>query len=234
MKRILSLVMVIFLLSACLCSCGKEEKTDYYMIGYEAVEAGKYEKALENFEKAAEKGDDQAAKAAKIVSSYLDAKEAYEVGDIEGAKKFLSEMPADYKYYALSDEADALKQKVYGHIPVDEEETDEAQDEEELSEDKSEENSSEETAGSPEKDEPENQEDSAPASAKANEFTPQQAMAYVSAKYGVQGDLGMGLEPSYTEDGEIYYEIVADIGKNGESNIKKLRIFSDGTIKEQT
>ncbi len=216
MKRILSMVMVIFLLSACLCSCGKEEKTDYYMIGYEAVEAGNYEKALSNFEIAAKEGDDQAAKAAKIVSSYLDAKEAYEVGNIESAMNFLNSMPSDYKYYAIADDVDTLTRKVYGYVPQEAEDSEEADEAEEAQEEDTEE-----------------AEVSAEVSKKSQEFTAQQAMAYVSAKYGVQGDLGMGLDPSYTEDGEIYYEIVADVGKDGESDIKTLRIFSDGTILEK-
>lgn len=216
MKRILSMVMVIFLLSACLCSCGKEEKTDYYMIGYEAVEAGNYEKALSNFEIAAKEGDDQAAKAAKIVSSYLDAKEAYEVGNIESAMNFLNSMPSDYKYYAIADDVDTLTRKVYGYVPQEAEDSEEADEAEEAQEEDTEE-----------------AEVSAEVSKNSREFTAQQAMAYVSAKYGVQGDLGMGLDPSYTEDGEIYYEIVADVGKDGESDIKTLRIFSDGTILEK-
>ena len=216
MKRILSMIMVIFLLSACLCSCGKEEKTDYYMIGYEAVEAGNYEKALSNFEIAAKEGDDQAAKAAKIVSSYLDAKEAYEVGNIDSAMNFLNSMPSDYKYYAIADDVDTLTRKVYGYVPQEAEDSEEADEAEEAQEEDTEE-----------------AEVSAEVSKKSQEFTAQQAMAYVSAKYGVQGDLGMGLDPSYTEDGEIYYEIVADVGKDGESDIKTLRIFSDGTILEK-
>ena len=215
MKRILSLVMVIFLLSAWLCSCGKEEKTDYYMIGYEAVEAGKYEKALDNFEIAAKEGDDQAAKAAKIVSSYLDAKEAYEVGNIDSAMNFLNEMPSDYKYYAIADDVDTLTRKVYGYVPQ------EAEEEENEETDETEGTEKEET------------EEAVEASKESEKFTAQQAMEYVSARYGVQGDLGMGLDPSYTEDGEIYYEIVADVGKDGESDIKTLRIFSDGTILEK-
>lgn len=233
MKRIFSIILVSVLLVTCLCSCGKDEETNYYMKGYEAVEAGNYETALEHFEKAAEAGDDQAVKAAKIVSSYLNAKEAYDVEDIDGAMRFLEDIPSDYKYYAIADDVDSLLRKVYGYVP------------EEIGEDepdKKEESESDEAKKSEEEDEPEDvkdaeaddtAEDAAPASAKAEEFTAEKAMEYVSAKYGVQGDLGMGLEPSYTDDGKIYYEIVADVGKDGQSNIKKLRIFSDGTITEQ-
>ncbi|MBR5219254.1 MAG: hypothetical protein IKV89_05940 [Clostridia bacterium] len=212
MKRILSIIMAIALLLACLCSCGgKEEKTDYYMIGYEAVEAGNYEKALSNFEIAAKEGDDQAAKAAKIVSSYLDAKEAYEVGDIDSAVNFINSMPSDYKYYAIADDVDTLIRKVYGYVPKEPEDSQEAEETEET----------EET------------EASADVLEDGENFTAQKAMEYVSAKYGVEGDLGMGLDPGHTDDGRVYYEIIADVGKDGESDIKTLRIFNDGTILEK-
>lgn len=229
MKRIFSIVLALVLLVTCLCSCGEDKETNYYMKGYEAVEAGKYDKALEYFEKGAEDGDDQAAKAAKIVSSYLNAKEAYDVEDIDGAMKFIEDIPSDYKYYAIADDVDSLIRKVYGYVPEEISE-DEPDEKEEENRDDTDENDSDEIKDETDTDQTE---DAAPASAKAKEFTAEQAMEYVSAKYGIQGDLGMGLEPSYTDDGEIYYEIVADIGKDGQSNIKKLRIFSDGTITEQ-
>ena len=214
MKKILSIIIVMTLLSVCLCSCGgKEEKTDFYMIGYDAIEEGEYEKALSNFEIAAKEGDDQAKKAAKIVSSYLDAKEAYEIGDTDSAMKFIDSMPSDYKYYAIADDVDTLVRKVYGYVP---EATDDSQAVEETQETEGAENEETETADD--------------GSEEVVDFTARKAIEYVNEEYGIEGDLGIEPEPGRTDDGRFFYEIVADVGKDGESDVKTLRIFNDGTI----
>lgn len=111
-KGLLSLLVGI--LALLLVSCG--ETVDHYMEGYDAVDAGHYEEALLHFQKAADQGDEQAATAADIVSGYLNAQEAYELGDLESAKVFLEDLPENYKYYAIGEDVDSLRQKVYAGI----------------------------------------------------------------------------------------------------------------------
>ena len=113
MKRLVCILLAVLTAAAVLPGCGKKEEIDYYMQGYDAVKAGKYEEALAAFETAAKQGDDQAETAAEIVSGYLNAQEAYMLGDLESAKAFLKEIPENYKYYAIGTDIDALRQKVY-------------------------------------------------------------------------------------------------------------------------
>ncbi|MBE5039743.1 tetratricopeptide repeat protein [Ructibacterium gallinarum] len=113
MKRLVCILLAVLAAAAALSGCGKKEEPDYYMQGYDAVKAGKYEEALEAFETAAKQGDEQAETAAEIVSGYLNAQEAYMLGNLESAKAFLKEIPENYKYYAIGEDIDALRQKVY-------------------------------------------------------------------------------------------------------------------------
>ena len=93
MKRLVCTVLTAALAVSALAGCGGKDKTDYYMKGYEAVEEGRYEEALKDFQTAAKAGDSQAQKAADIVSGYLNAQEAYALGDAEGAKAFSKDIP---------------------------------------------------------------------------------------------------------------------------------------------
>lgn len=114
MKRVVCTGLAVILAAALITGCGKKDETDYYMKGYDAVKEGRYQEALEAFQTAAKDGDDQAQKAADIVSGYLNAQEAYLLEDVSGAKEFLQNIPADYKYYAIGEDIDALRRKVYG------------------------------------------------------------------------------------------------------------------------
>ena len=111
--RLVCTVLAAALAVSALAGCGRKNKTDYYMKGYEAVEEGRYEAALKDFQTAAKAGDDQAQKAADIVSGYLNAQEAFALGDAEGAKAFLKDIPEDYKYYAIGEDIDTLRRRVY-------------------------------------------------------------------------------------------------------------------------
>ena len=113
MKRLVCTVLAAALAVSALAGCGRKNKTDYYMKGYAAVEEGRYEAALKDFQTAAKAGDDQAQKAADIVSGYLNAQEAFALGDAEGAKAFLKDIPEDYKYYAIGEDIDTLRRRVY-------------------------------------------------------------------------------------------------------------------------
>ena len=126
-KKFFIFVYAILILSL-LNGCGKKDETDYFLEGYDATEIGKYEDALKYFETAAKKGDEQAQKAADIVSGYLNAKEAMELGNIDSAKDFLSKIPADYKYYPIAADINALRLSVYGadNVPKSNAETSEA------------------------------------------------------------------------------------------------------------
>ncbi len=106
---VMAAVMVLLSLSA----CGKREEIDYFMEGYDAVKEKRYEDALQNFQEAAKQGDGQAETAAKIIDGYFRAREAFQVGDGESAKEFLAALPENYRYYAISEDIEALKRLVY-------------------------------------------------------------------------------------------------------------------------
>lgn len=114
-KIIFTILISMFSLSL-LCSCGKDD-IDYFSKGYAQVENGQYKAALESFLIAAEQGDDQAKKAADIVSGYLNADEAFAIGDIEAAKAFLESIPENYEYYDIAEDIDSLRRKVYSYNP---------------------------------------------------------------------------------------------------------------------
>lgn len=197
MKKISWFLVCVVLMLTIVAGCkNNEPQIDYYSQGYEAVEDGDYEEALDAFLMGAQEGNEQSKKAADIVSGYLNAKEAFDLRDIDNAKNYLDKLPSDYKYYAIAEDIEELKQKIKEYEK---------------------EYESKEPEKEPEK--------------KDEEFTAQKAMEFVKKKYGVEGDLGEGLDPSYTQDGKKYYQLVADIGKE-ESNIKTLRIYADGRIEE--
>lgn len=93
--------------------CGADKEIDHYMEGYNAVKAKDYEAALESFRLAAEEGDSQAATAAEIISGYFHARDAAQLGDYESAKAFLKDLPDNYKYYAIGEDIDSLRRRVY-------------------------------------------------------------------------------------------------------------------------
>lgn len=115
-KKIFFAALIAILSVGLLCSCGKDD-IDYFSKGYTQVENGQYKAALESFLIAAEQGDDQAKKAADIVSGYLNADEAFAIGDIESAKAFLESIPENYEYYDIAEDIDALRRKVYSYNP---------------------------------------------------------------------------------------------------------------------
>ncbi len=118
MKRWISLFVAVVLAGSMLVGCGKTD-TDYYMKGYDAMANGRYRNALTYFEKAAKAGDTHAEEAIKILKGYLNAEEAWNVGDIDAAKAFLETIPQTYKYYSIGEAVDLLKWKVYGGKPED-------------------------------------------------------------------------------------------------------------------
>lgn len=127
MKKALYIILCAALALTFLVGCGKKDKPDYFNVGYAAVENGKYTDALEAFKKAAAEGDEQAQKAADIVSGYLNAKEAADLGNTDSAKDFLSKIPSDYKFYPISGDVNALRLKVYGSNTAAKEAADEAE-----------------------------------------------------------------------------------------------------------
>lgn len=132
-KRVLAVVMAAYLAAGALSGCGGK-KTDHYMVGYDAVKEKRYEDALESFRLAAAEGDEQSRRAADIVAGYLNAKEAFRLGDIESAKAFLEEIPENYKYYAIGEDIDALRRSVYGYQPTEPEPSETPAEDEEASE----------------------------------------------------------------------------------------------------
>lgn len=127
MKKALYVILCMTLAMTFLAGCGKKDDTDYFDEGYTAVENGKYKDALEDFKKAAAQGDEQAQKAADIVSGYLNAKEAADLGNTDSAKEFLSKIPSDYKFYPIAGDVNALRLKVYGSDAAAKDAADEAE-----------------------------------------------------------------------------------------------------------
>ena len=127
MKKALYVILCMTLAMTLLAGCGKKDDTDYFDEGYTAVENGKYKDALEDFKKAAAQGDEQAQKAADIVSGYLNAKEAADLGNTDSAKEFLSKIPSDYKFYPIAGDVNALRLKVYGSDTAAKDAADEAE-----------------------------------------------------------------------------------------------------------
>ncbi|MBQ4145678.1 MAG: hypothetical protein IJD36_03520 [Clostridia bacterium] len=167
------------------CKNEKEVGVDYYEIGYEAIAAKHYETALDNFLIAAEKGDEQARDAAKIVSGYLDAKEAFEKEEIDKAKEILSGIPGNYKYYAIGEDIDTLRRTVYQY----QEKKDDAP---ELSEN--------------------DQDQSYKVN---NNLSAEKAAEYLRAAYpDVEGDVGDALVPQFDENGTLFYSLTIQLGED--------------------
>lgn len=114
MKKVFCTAACLVLCLALFSGCGKDKEPDYFDLGYTATENGRYSEALENFKKAAENGDEQAQKAADIVSGYLNAGEAADLGNMDSAKEFLNKIPSDYRFYPIADDVNALRIRVYG------------------------------------------------------------------------------------------------------------------------
>lgn len=112
-KTFFTILCAVIMIFSCV-GCGNNEEPDYFDEGYSYTEDGKYAEALDSFEKAADKGDEQAEKAANIVRGYLNAKEAVALGNTESAKDFLNEIPSDYRFYPIADDINTLRLTVYG------------------------------------------------------------------------------------------------------------------------
>ena len=182
-KRILCGIMAGLMLFA-LTACGKKEDSgvDYYEIGYEAISAKHYETALDNFLIAAEQGDEQAETAAKIVSGYLDAKEAFEKEDIEKAKEILSDIPDNYKYYAIGEDIDTLRRTVYQYQEKEEQ--------------------------APALSEEDNQSYKVNNNLSAEKAAEYLKVAYPD----VEGDVGDALVPEFDENGNLFYSLTIQLG----------------------
>lgn len=185
-KRILCGLMSGLMLFA-LTACGEKEDSgvDYYEIGYEAISVKHYETALDNFLIAAEQGDEQAETAAKIVSGYLDAKEAFEKEDIEKAKEILSDIPENYKYYAIGEDIDTLRRTVYQYQEKEEQQP------------------------------PALSEGEEDQSYKVNNnLSAEKAAEYLKAAYpDVEGDVGDALVPEFDENGNLFYSLTIQLGE---------------------
>lgn len=96
-----------------LSGCGGASE-DAYEQGCKQLESGAYEEALDTFREGAQKGDDQAKTAEQIMEGYLNAKEAYQLGDPKGAQEFLEGIPEEYRDYAVADDIDSLRREISG------------------------------------------------------------------------------------------------------------------------
>ncbi len=243
------------ILAFSLVSCG--QPVDHYLKGYDAVDTGHYEEALRHFQKAAEEGDEQAVAAADIVSGYLNALEAYELGDLAAAKAFLEDLPGNYKYYAIGADVDDLRHKVYTNIlPKETEKPEETKApdmneylsriEELVSQEKladakdmlknipngSLTNAQMQRVAKIHLDIAESQGVSPtakPVTTPPPALSPEKAAEYLKIAYPeVEGDIGGALLPQYDENDEIYYTITIQIR---EGEIRTIHIFPDGSVK---
>ena len=106
--RSITLAVCLLLLLA---GCGRSADS-HLEKGYTLMEEGQYSAALEEYQAAceADPNDTTAQEAVQILSIYMQAQEAYDIGDEAAARAYLDQLPEAYRDYPVKEAIQSLQE----------------------------------------------------------------------------------------------------------------------------